>query len=60
MPTGFRRIRWNTFMIIATGIATAGSIWVLSAKGLPGTIGLIILGSLALLGTFGFMKKNRV
>jgi len=60
MPTGFRRIRWNTFMIIATGIATAGSIWVLSAKGLPGTIGLIILGSLALLGTMGFLKKNRV
>jgi len=60
MPTGLRRVRWNTFMIIATGIATAGSIWVLSAKGLPGTIGLIILGSLALLGTMGFLKKNRV
>lgn len=60
MPTGFRRIRWNTFMIIATGIATAGSIWVLSAKGLPGTIGLVILGTLALLGTIGFLKKNRV
>jgi len=60
MPTGIRRVRWNTFMIIATGIATAGSIWVLSAKGLPGTIGLIILGSLAILGTIGFLKKNRV
>jgi len=59
MPTGIRRIRWNILMIIATGIATAGSIWVLSAKGTPGMIGLGILGILAILGTLGFITKNK-
>ncbi len=59
MPTGLRRISWNTLMIIATSIATAGSVWVLSAKGTPGTIGLIILAALAVLGTIGFITKNR-
>jgi Mn2+/Fe2+ NRAMP family transporter len=58
MPTGMRRIRWNTLMGIATGIATAGSIWVLSAKGTPGYIGIAILAALAILGTFGFLRKN--
>lgn len=60
MPTGMRRIRWNTLMIVATGIASAGSIWVLSAKGVPGMIGIAILAALAILGTLGFLKKNRV
>lgn len=59
MPTGMRRIRWNTLMIIATGIATGGSIWVLSAKGVPGMIGICILATLAILGTYGFVRKNR-
>ena len=59
MPTGMRRIRWNSLMITATGIATAGSIWVLSAKGTPGTIGIAILAALAVLGTVGFIRKNR-
>jgi len=60
MPTGMRRIRWNTLMIVATGIASAGSIWVLSAKGLPGTIGIAILVALAILGSISFLKKNRI
>lgn len=59
MPTGMRRIRWNILMITATGIATGGSIWALSAKGVPGYIGLAILATLAILGTVGFLKKNR-
>jgi Mn2+/Fe2+ NRAMP family transporter len=59
MPTGMRRIRWNILMITATGIATGGSIWALSAKGVPGYIGLAILAALAILGTVGFIKKNR-
>lgn len=59
MPTGMRRIRWNTLMIVATGIASGGSIWVLSAKGVPGMIGIAILAALAILGTLGFLKKNR-
>ncbi len=32
---------------------------VLSAKGVPGYIGLDILATLAILGTVGFLKKNR-
>jgi hypothetical protein len=54
-----RRVRWNVLMITATGIATGGSIWALSAKGVPGYIGLAILATLAILGTVGFLKKNR-
>lgn len=59
MPAGGARIRWNILMITATGIATGGSIWALSAKGVPGYIGLAILATLAILGTVGFIKKNR-
>jgi Mn2+/Fe2+ NRAMP family transporter len=59
MPSGSARIRWNILMITATGIATGGSIWALSAKGVPGYIGLAILATLAILGTVGFIKKNR-
>jgi Mn2+/Fe2+ NRAMP family transporter len=59
MPSGGARIRWNILMITATGIATGGSIWALSAKGVPGYIGLAILATLAILGTVGFIKKNR-
>lgn len=59
MPVGGARIRWNILMITATGIATGGSIWALSAKGVPGYIGLGILATLAILGTVGFLKKNR-
>jgi hypothetical protein len=59
MPTGMRRVLWNVLMITATGIATGGSIWALSAKGVPGYIGLAILATLAILGTVGFLKKNR-
>jgi Mn2+/Fe2+ NRAMP family transporter len=59
LPSGGARIRWNILMITATGIATGGSIWALSAKGVPGYIGLAILATLAILGTVGFLKKNR-
>lgn len=59
LPSGGARIRWNILMITATGIATGGSIWALSAKGIPGYIGLAILAALAILGTVGFLKKNR-
>ena len=59
LPSGGARIRWNILMITATGIATGGSIWALSAKGIPGYIGLAILATLAILGTVGFLKKNR-
>ena len=59
MPVGGARVRWNIMMITATSIATAGSIWALSAKGTPGHIGLCVLAILAILGTIGFLKNNR-
>ncbi len=60
MPVGGRRIWWNTLMVIATGIATYGSVWVLSSKGTPGYIGIGILAILFVLGLIGFFQKNRV
>lgn len=59
MPTGGRRIWWNTLMIIATTIASCGSVWVLSNKGTPGYIGIAILAVLAILGTIGFVSKSK-
>jgi Mn2+/Fe2+ NRAMP family transporter len=60
MPTGGRRIWWNSLMIVATGIAGYGSIWVLSNKGTPGYIGLAILAVLFVVGLFNFFRKNRI
>jgi hypothetical protein len=59
LPTGMRRVWWNSLMIIATGIATYGSIWVLSTKGLPGKIGITALILLFVVGLIGFFSKNR-
>lgn len=59
MPTGGRRVWWNTLMVTATGIATYGSVWVLSAKGTPGYIGIAILATLFVVGLYGFFTKNR-
>lgn len=59
MPTGGRRLWWNSLMIIATSIATSGSVWVLSAKGTPGYIGITILALLFVVGLTGFISKNR-
>ena len=60
LPTGGRRLWWNTLMITATSIVTGGSIWVLSAKGIPGYIGIGILAVLFILGLVGFFRSNRV
>jgi hypothetical protein len=59
LPTGMRRVWWNSLMIIATGIATYGSIWVLSTKGMPGKIGITALILLFVVGLIGFFSKNR-
>jgi Mn2+/Fe2+ NRAMP family transporter len=59
LPTGMRRVWWNSLMIIATGIATYGSIWVLSTKGMPGKIGITALILLFAVGLIGFFSKNR-
>lgn len=60
MPTGGRRVWWNLLMVTATSIATFGSVWVLSAKGTPGYIGITILAVLFVVGLIGFFSKNRV
>lgn len=58
MPTGGRRIWWNSLMASSTIIATSGSIWVLSNKGTPGLIGIAILATLFVVGLAGFFRKN--
>lgn len=67
MPTGARRIRWNTLIILATGIMSFGAIWVTAQgvcvpglKGIMSATCLVILAILFVLGTVGFLKKNRV
>ncbi len=63
MPTGVRRIRWNVLMVIATSVATFGSVWAMRGKsvaGIPfGTIGTILLVVLMLLGLIGFLIKEK-
>ena len=46
-------------MMIATVIATAGSIWVLLGKGTPGKVGIGILAALLVLGLTGFLAKSK-
>ena len=58
-PTGGRAVRWNLLMLIATAIATFGSVWVLWNKGLYGRIGIGVLVALFLAGIIGFQSKNR-
>ena len=65
-PSGTSRIIWNTLMVIATVIASAGSIWVLIGKtGAPGwkgdiaTGGLFFLIILFVVGTFSFIRNER-
>ncbi|MCB1204955.1 MAG: divalent metal cation transporter [Verrucomicrobiae bacterium] len=63
MPRGGKRFVLNALMIFATSVATFGSVWALRGKevdGIPvGTIGLVVLVALFLLGLFGFLSKNR-
>lgn len=46
-------------MALATGVATAGSIWVLMSKGTAGKTGIGILIALFVLGILGFISKGR-
>ena len=66
LPTGGRRIIWNTLMIFATGIATYGAFWVLLGKASsPGWIGSVAYAGIAILillfvvGTISFIKNER-
>jgi hypothetical protein len=65
-PEGTARVIWNILMGVATGIATLGSIWVLSGKanfnswhGMIPAAGLAILILLLIVGTFSFIKNER-
>lgn len=58
-PTGGRAVAWNVLMLIATAVATYGSIWVLQSKGLPGKIGIGLLIALMVVGLIGFISKNK-
>jgi Mn2+/Fe2+ NRAMP family transporter len=62
-PTGGRRIWWNLLMFIATALATVGSVWAIKNKeleGIPaGKIGIGILIVLFVVGTVGFLQKER-
>lgn len=58
-PQGGHKLKWNTLMMIATVIATAGSIWVLLGKGTPGKVGIGILAALFVFGLTGFLAKSK-
>lgn len=62
MPTGARRVWWNSLMVIATLVASFGSVWGLLEKNY-GTfpIGKVALSGLVVLlviGVISFLKKN--
>ena len=65
-PEGKARLIWNALMIIATTIATSGSVWVLWGKTkAPGWIGNVAVGGLIFLvilfivGTLSFLKNEK-
>ncbi|MDE0838016.1 MAG: divalent metal cation transporter [Kiritimatiellae bacterium] len=65
-PKGTARVIWNVLMGVATGIATLGSVWVLSGKahlndwkGMIPVAGLVLLALLFIVGTYSFLKNER-
>ncbi|TWU55429.1 divalent metal cation transporter [Rubripirellula reticaptiva] len=58
MPTGIRRVVWNTLMIFATAVAGFGSAWGLLSKGTIGYVALASIVVMLLLGVGGFIKKQ--
>jgi len=63
MPRGGKRVVWNVLMLIATGLATFGSIWAIKDKSLNGfplgKVGISVLVVLFVIGIFGFISKNK-
>lgn len=53
MPTGGKRLLWNLLMLIASGLATFGSIWSIKASKYPvaGFAALCIFVLAALVGS---------
>ncbi|MGI9472063.1 MAG: divalent metal cation transporter [Rubripirellula sp.] len=58
MPSGSKRLFWNSLMIFATCVAGFGSVWGLLSKGMPGYVALAALGVMLLLGILGFLKNE--
>ena len=62
MPTGGKRLLWNVFMVIATVLATIGSIWGIKDKTLNGfafgKLGIGVLILLFIIGIIGFISRN--
>jgi len=63
MPRGGKRVAWNVLMLIATTLATFGSIWALKDKNLGsfpmGKVGIGVLAALFIIGFIGFVSKNK-
>ena len=58
-PEGTARVVWNILLLTATGLATLASIWALTAKPAPwGTVGMVLLGILALVGLGGYFRNR--
>jgi hypothetical protein len=63
MPTGARRVVWNTLMIFGTGIASFASAWGLYGRmwgDFPiGTAALAALAIMLVLGVYSFLAKQK-
>ncbi len=59
MPKGGMRLLWNVLMVIATTLATIGTVKVLLSKGPMGLVGLGLLGLLFFFGLIGFFLNEK-
>lgn len=58
MPTGIARVRWNLLMLIASGVATFGSLYSIYSSKYP-TLGFIALGGFVLAAIVGTVMKRK-
>jgi len=66
LPSGGRRMVWNTLMIFSTSLVTYGVLWVTSGnaaedgfQGIMAKIMLVTMAVLFVLGLLGFLRRNR-
>lgn len=58
MPTGLARIRWNTLMLIAAGVATFGSLYSIYSSKYP-LYGFLAFGGFVLAAILGTIMKQK-